>query len=286
MSEYIEENETSEEAIEQIETTDEPQVEGDAVQSGEHNDEDVNDEDVDVVSIGDEVIEEPVKAPSWVKELRKSQRELARENRELKAKLESGNITAKPAEIVLGKKPTLESVDYDSDAYEKELESWYDRKRQVEAQNEAAKAEQAAAQNAWQEKLNHYNKMKTSLKVHDYDEAEHTASEVFNTTQQGIMLQGSDNPALVIYALGKNTKKAAELAAITDPVKFAFAIAKLEGQLKVTNKKPAPPPEKTVRGSGSISGTVDSTLDRLREEASKTGDFTKVVRYKAEQKRK
>ena len=100
------------------------------------------------------------------------------------------------------------------------------------------------------------------------------------------MLQGADNPALVIYALGKNPKKAKELAAITDPVKFAFAVAKLESQLKVTNRKAPPPPEKTMRGTGPGSGAVDSTLERLREEAARTGDMTKVIRYKAEQRRK
>jgi hypothetical protein len=56
------------------------------------------------------------------------------------------------------------------------------------------------------------------------------------------MLQGADNPALVVYALGKNPKKAKELSEIKDPVKFAFAVAKLEKELKVTNRRAAPHP--------------------------------------------
>ena len=47
-----------------------------------------------------------------------------------------------------------------------------------------------------------------------------------------------------MYALGKNPKKAKELGEITDPVKFAFAVAKLETQLTVTSRKQVPPPEK------------------------------------------
>ena len=94
------------------------------------------------------------------------------------------------------------------------------------------------------------------------------------------MLQGADNPALVVYALGKNPKKAQELASIKDPVKFAFAVAKLEKDLKVTNRRAAPPPERVVSGTGRVSGAVDSTLERLREEASKSGDMTKVLAYK------
>ena len=85
---------------------------------------------------------------------------------------------------------------------------------------------------------------------------------------------------MVVYALGKNPKKAKEIAAITDPVKFAFAVAKLEKELKVTNRRAAPPPERTVQATGRVSGTVDSTRERLRPEAEKTGDYSKVFRYK------
>jgi hypothetical protein len=82
--------------------------------------------------------------------------------------------------------------------------------------------------------------------------------------------------------MGKSPAKAKELAAITDPVKFTFAIAKLEAQLKVTPRKAPPAPEKQIRSIGGVpmSGAVDSTLERLRDEAAKTGDMTKVIAYK------
>lgn len=246
------------------------------------------DDDAVVVTIGDEPQPEEdqhSQAPAWVKELRKSQRELQRENRELKAKMEQGSAPKQP-EITLGKKPTLEDHDYDAERFEQSLEAWYERKRQVDAQAEKARKDQEAQQAAWQEKLTGYQAAKAALKVPDYEDAEHVATETFSVTQQGVMLQGADNPALVIYALGKNPKKAKELAAITDPVKFAFAVAKLESQLKVTSRKAPPPPEKSIRGTAPVSGAVDSTLDRLRAEAEKTGDMTKVIRYKAEQRRK
>ena len=247
------------------------------------------DDDAVVVTIGDEQPpeeEQHAQAPAWVKELRKSQRELQRENRELKARLQQGAAPQAEPAIVLGKKPTLEDHDYDAEKFEQSLADWYEKKRQVDAQAEQARKAQEAQQAAWQEKLNGYQAAKAALKVPDYEDAEHVATETFSVTQQGVMLQGADNPALVIYALGKNPKKAKELAAIADPVKFAFAVAKLESQLKVTNRKAPPPPEKTMRGTGPVSGAVDSTLERLREEAARTGDMTKVIRYKAEQRRK
>jgi hypothetical protein len=111
------------------------------------------------------------------------------------------------------------------------------------------------------------------------------AQELFNVTQQGVMLQGADNPALVVYALGKNPKKAKELSEIKDPVKFAFAVAKLEKELKVTNRSQQPRhPRESCQELAESSGAVDSTLERLRAEAEKTGNMTKVIQYKAQKR--
>ena len=225
--------------------------------------------------------EDHATAPEWVRELRKNHRELQRKNRELEDRLKTSVPDTKP--VTLGPKPSLESTDYDAEKFEKALESWYEQKRKVEEAQAKADAEVQAAQRAWQEKVDAYNKTKVSLKVRDFEDAETVVQDSLSTTQQGIILQGAENPAMVIYALGKNPNKAKELASITDPVKYAFAIAKLETQLKVTQRK-APPPEKTISGSAGISGTVDSTLERLRAEAEKTGDYTKVTRYKAQKR--
>lgn len=246
----------------------------------EDEDED-DDEDEVVISIGEESPpqEEEARAPAWVRELRKANREKEREIRELKAKLTATATETKPVELKA--KPTLESCDYDSDEYESKLAEWYEQKREYDAVEANAAAQRDAEAKEWQDKLDSYAKARASLKVRDYEDAEAFALDTFNVTQQGIVLQGSENPAHLIYALGKSQKRAKELASINDPVKFAFAVAKLETQLKVTNRKAATAPERTITsGGGRISGSVDSTLDRLREEAVKTGDLSKVMAYK------
>lgn len=248
------------------------------VDEGEGGD---DEEDEVVISIGEESPpqEEEQRAPEWVRELRKANREKERKIRELEAKLNATATETKP--VALGPKPTLESCDYDSEEYENKLAVWYEQKREADAAEANAAAQRDAEAKAWQDKLDSYAKARASLKVRDYEEAEAVALETFNVTQQGIVLQGSDNPALLVYALGKSQKRAKELASITDPVKFAFAVAKLETQLKVTNRKAAAAPERTIAtGGGRISGSVDSTLERLREEALKTGDLSKVMAYK------
>jgi hypothetical protein len=258
----------------------------DEINTVDAEDEDNGEDDV-VVSIGEESPpqEEEVRAPAWVRELRKSNREKERKIRELEAQINTAATENKP--VALGKKPSLEECDYDSEEYEKKLSAWYDDKRIHDASESEAVAQRDAESKAWQGKLNSYAKARASLKVHDYEDAEAVALEAFSVTQQGIVIQGSDNPALIIYALGKNAVRAKELASITDPVKFAFAVAKLETQLKVTNRRAAASPERTISsGGGRISGSVDSTLDRLRDEALKTGDLSKVMAYKRSKKSK
>jgi hypothetical protein len=237
-------------------------------------------EELQVIIEGEEPEPEPERAPEWVRELRKQHRELQKKVREYEDREKS---VAAPT---LGQKPKLEEHDYDTEKYEVALEAWYRQKDKFEAAKREQEKAQEDQQKAWQTKLENYGKAKADLKARDYDDAEAVVQEAMSVTQQGIVLQGAENPALVVYALGKNPKRAKELAAITDPVKFAFAVAKLESQLKVTPKAKPPAPEKTVpTGTASVSGS-DSALERLREEAARTGDMTKVIRYKAQQKAK
>jgi hypothetical protein len=237
-----------------------------------------------IVSIGEEAPppEEHTPAPEWVRELRKTNRELQRQNRELQSKLQVQPTEINP--VVIGVKPKLEDHDYDADKYEEALTAWFERKRQADEVNAKQQAEVMNQQKAWQAKLDVYGKAKAELRVRDYEDAEAVAQEVFSITQQGVILQGAENAALVVYALGKNPKKAKELSDIKDPVKFAFAVAKLEKELKVTNRRAAPAPERIVSGTGRSSGAVDSTLERLREEAARTGNMTKVIQYRAQKR--
>ena len=276
---FEEEETLEEEQLELEEVAEDEDVDGDpsAVEEPEEESEDI------VVSIGEEPPPpEPEPAPEWVRELRKSHRELQKRNRELEAQVHQTTET-NPV-VTLGAKPSLEQHDYDTDKYEASLADWYERKRSVDDQQAQARQAEQQQADAWQQQLQGYADAKSKLKVRDYDDAEEVAQQTFNVVQQGVMIQGAEDPALVIYALGKNPKKAKELAQIDDPVKFAFAVAKLESQLKISNRKAATRPESKVSATAPIKGAVDSTLERLREEASKSGNMDKVMAYKRAQK--
>ena len=258
-----------------------------AADEGDETEAEAEEEEGVVVTIGEEAPpteeEEPERAPEWVRDLRKQYREEKRRNKELQEKL--AEVSGAPKAAELGQKPTLEAADYDTERYEKELAAWYERKRKHDEVEAARQAEAETAEREWKQKLEGYQSAKAGLKVRDYDDAEEVVQDAFTVTQQGMILQGAENPALLVYALGKNPKRAKELASIKDPVKFAFAVARLETQLKVTKRKASSKPEPTISGTGRPSGSVDSTLERLRSEAEKTGDYSKVYAYKQRQKR-
>ena len=242
-----------------------------------------------VVQIGDaepdeddEDIEVPDDAPKWAKRVRETAEERRKEIRELKKRLAAAEDKAKPteAEPSLGTKPKLADFDFDEDAHEEALDQWYaDKRKHDEVENQRKKA-QEAAEAAWNAKVAKYQEGKKALRVDDFEDAEEVVTSLFDQTQQGIMLQGAKDATLLAYAIGKDPKRAKELAALKDPIQFAFAVAKLEEQIKVSTRKPATKPEGTIASTARGTASTDNVLDKLREEALRTGDMSKVAAYK------
>lgn len=248
-----------------------------------------NDDVEDVVIVGDEEEQEEEErtepAPEWVRQLRKDQRAAKQRIKQLEAEIQAAKQpTQVDKPLVLGTKPKLEDFDYDDAAYSTELDGWYARKQAIEFEQIRLEAGKKKELEAYQQKLAVYEEQKAKLKVRDYEEAEAVILEHFNQAQQSIILNGADNPALLVYAIGKSEKKAKELANITDLAKFTFQVAKMENQVKVTQKR-IPEPEKVVRGATAATKNSDLTLERLRAEAEKTGDITKVMAYKQQMRR-
>lgn len=235
------------------------------------------DEEV-IIQVGDDVITtESDKDPTLVRELRKLAREKEKRIKELESLIKKD---APQKAKQLRKKPQLEDFDYDAEQFESDLLKWADEKRDYDnyekAENEAKEKEIQTAR----QKVESYETAKKALKVPDYDDAESVVSECFDNHQQNVILFGSDDPALLVYALGKSPSRAKEFASEKDLAKLAFKLGKFEGQLKVTNRQKPPAPEKVVTGNASLSGSKDATLERLRAKAEKTGDMSEVMAYK------
>lgn len=273
--------ETEDEVVTEDEASDEVQSDDPEIE------EDQDDEEDRVVTIGDEPADEEddasEEAPGWVKKVRKVNRKLESEVKRLKRELqERSTATTAPAPpVTVPEKPTLKQFNYDAAKFEVALTEYHEKKKEYEAQVAAQEKAQEELKQKWQQKHEVYATKKQEHKFRDFDDAEEVVSNSLSVTQQEIIVQGADDSALVVYALGKNPKKLEELGKITDPVEFAFKVAKLEAQLKVTSRKPPAPERRVSTGNaGGLSGTADKTLERLRAEAEKTGDVTKVVAYK------
>lgn len=268
---------------------DESQDDGTEGESDDEGDDEGDDDGV-VVSIGEESPpsdEDQNRAPEWVRELRKSNREKDRRIRELESQVASRTPGQQP--VAVGEKPTLEGCNFDTEKFERDLEAWHARKSEADAQARTRTQAEELQRAHWQTRIDAVAKAGSSLKVKDYDDAAQVFEDQFSAVQQGIVIGGPDDPktsALLRYALGRNPKKAKDLASITDPVKFAFAVAKLETQLKVTPRKAAPAPDRTLRSSVAGAAAVDNQLARLRQEAEKTGDYSKVHAYRQNQRAK
>ena len=285
MSEVAEEEiteEINEEIVENIEAVEKEEV----ATAPEENNEEIIEDEIEI-SIGDESLtseeEDDSKAPEWVKDVRNSNRELKKQNKQYQKELEDYKRSMEPKAPVVGDKPTLEGCDYDEEKFEVALTSYQERKRASEDEQKSQQRQIEEEKKAWNDKLTQYDEAKKSLKVKNYDEAEEVALSSLDPTQQGILVQGAENSALLVYAIGKNPKRAEELSKIKDPVKFAFAVAKMEKDLKVTTKKRAVAPEGKIRGSAPISGSVDNRLNKLRSDSS--SDRSKILEYRRAKQR-
>lgn len=276
---------------EEIQDEGSPEPDDNQIQESEDEKQPESNEEL-TVTIDDGKEKEPEEQPSeteWLRDLRKSWKSYKKENRQLKQELEKIKEAQKPVATAAapGPKPKLEDpgIDYDTDIYVQKVDEWHNKNRAYEDEQRKLKEEEAKQTEAWQKQLNRYGQRKKELPVKDFDDAEMIVEDLLNPTQQGIIVQGARNPELVVYALGKNPKRAAEIAAIKHPVNFAFAIANLEAQLKTSKRKVATQPEKTLTSTGAISGAVDTKLERLRREAEKTGDYSALAAYNRKKRR-
>ena len=263
----VEENQTAEiQETELLENTD--------VITDETKTDNAEVEEETVITIGGDedspASEDDTKQNPWeaVRKLSKENKRLMREAEKLKPKEQA--IESAP------ERPTLEGSDYDEDDYAEKMEQYYTAKSKFDQAQAKTKEKEQSAQQEWQGKLDTYQNQKKTHNVSDDDEQ--VVLDELSEVQQGIIVSHAKDAGLLVLALGKNPKKAKELGSIKNPIDFAFAMAELEASVKVTKRTP-PKPE-TKLGVSSRKSGGDTHLDKLREEAASSGDYSKVTAYK------
>lgn len=216
-------------------------------------------------------------------EMRKNFKGALNDKRRLEKELEELRAKLPPAQKELGPEPTLDQFDYDEVKFRAEYRSWWDRKAEQDREDSKKLDAQRKEQEALEDFKKSYAARAKSLGVDDFEEAESEVGALLNQTQAGLVMRGADDPASLVYALAKSPGRLMDLAKITDPVKFTAAVVKLELSLATKkNSKPAPESRMTAERTSTGFNAGSATLQKLRDKAAATGDFSEVVKYKRE----
>lgn len=190
-----------------------------------------------------------------------------------------------------GDKPTLESCGWDEEAKDKALLEWNDkiqRKAARDAQRAQQQAQAKAEADAKAAKLEEgYKASKAEwaprVGAKPYEVAEKAVASALGVDAQDILMKVAKKPAMVVYALGTRPALLEEFAKETDRDMFVARLKDMEASIKVKKKgTPPPPPDRRITGSGGSAG--GSTLEKLREDAAKSGDYSKVDAFKRKQR--
>lgn len=233
-------------------------------------------EEETVIELDDDLEAEPETAT--IRRMREAIREKDRKIAEL------SKVSA-PAQIEAGPKPTLESCEWDEDKFERELDAWKGREAASEQQKTQAQQAQQAAAQEFQRKHAEYLARAAALPVQGYKEAEDAVVAALPMPMQEALVRYFPDAEKIVLALGKHPAQLEKIAAITDPVAQLLALKDFGGKVKMTVKRRAPEPETIPSGGAPIVGTsVEKQLEKLEKDAERTGDRSKLIAFKAQQR--
>jgi hypothetical protein len=196
-----------------------------------------------VIAFADETEGEPDDTPLVKRlrdQLRDAQRTIAKNRR-----TPAANDT--DPEPTIRAKPRIEEFDYDQDKFDAALDA---RDAEVTAHAEwksRAKERETAGSRAAEEQARQLEQQRKTLGVGDYEERSATVKDRLTDAQLGILINGAQNPARLIYALGRSPAKLDQLAGEDNLARFAVMLGSLEKDIKVI-KRNAPAADTAVRG--------------------------------------
>ena len=212
-----------------------------------------------------------------IREMRQRFKDLRAEKIKLQNELEATRRQLPQAQGA-PKEPTMEDVGFDSKKYRDAMVEYTRKVVEQEKQKSAEQKEQEEANAAWNASLQAYNTRKATIA--NFDEAEMAIDATFSPIQKGMIVSAANDAAKMMYEIGMDDNLLSELAKIKDLTKFAAKIGELNAR---TKKAPITKPESRVdapSAATAMNNTVDKKLAALRDEADKTGDYTKVNQYK------
>lgn len=227
--------------------------------------------------------EDAVLVSNPIRQLRTVNRDLARKLKleqqdklRLQKQLESSSTTVIDE---LPPEPDLEDdgIDYDPAIFKQKWAEWNAKKQLIESKKAEVETKAKTQQEKFNQRLSSYEQGKSNYK--GIGDAEKAVTSILTVNQQGIVVQYADDPAFVVWALGKNPVALNQLASIDDPIEYAIKVREIERKAKekmTTSSSKAPAPEKIVTGKTAIPSNHQKRLDQLRE----SGNITESLRLK------
>lgn len=224
-----------------------------------------------------------------IKEQNRENKDLSSENQQLRDQL-AANKPAIPA-VADKPEPTLEDCGYDTEKFQREYSIWNGAqldKKLDDRLNRQHTSEQTSAATAEREASieGHYQRA-SELRVGDYEEVEDVAVEALGAKLIQSIQSTVDNSEALIYYLGKNPEKAAQVAVLfeANPGKATFELGKIASRITLRPKgKGAPVPDLAVPGGGgALNASVYNRYKKALDAAYGKGDLSaiKAVRLEA-----
>ncbi|WP_323083921.1 scaffolding protein [Providencia alcalifaciens] len=236
---------------------------------------------------GDNELASPVsedeKDTGLVKHLRNTIKEKDKELREARKQQTHQTVTQQQL-TPPPRMPQLsdEGIDYDDAIYSQKVQEWAESNAKYQSQKAEQERQQQSLQQAHQQKIASYQERVKSLKVSGYQQAEQAVIEEVPEQIQAMIIHFAEKPEMVVLALGRNAELRQQMANATDPVAVGRLIGSIESKAKIMPKpknKAAATPE--VKGG---TGAVLNNLDKLKEKARETGDWSQYFAAKKAKK--
>lgn len=227
--------------------------------------------------------DDAVEETSLIKQLREKAKIDAREKRDQAAEI--ARLRGQTAPVRTKKPDLYDDCEGDIDKYDAASDAWKANEAAVAEYEKAPAARQNEGALEFEQTRLAYKANAAKLGKPDFADAEAKVIADLDMGQQSTILIAAKNPAQFIYALGRSPNRLAQLSLITNPIKLAAEVARIEGARTVPRKEPANI-DTPLRGSARLSTqTGDAKEEALIAKVAKNGgDTTELRNYRREKR--
>ncbi|HHH1980860.1 TPA: scaffolding protein [Yersinia enterocolitica] len=247
---------------------------------------DADEDSEDEFYFGEDKLDSPTseedKDPALVKHLRSTIKEKDKELKELRRQ-SPGQQQIAPLQAPRMPQLSDDGIDYDEAIFQQKMQEWSTDSAKFQTNQADQQRQQQQLQQKHQQKLQQYQERSKALKVPNYQQAEKMVMDDVPEQIQGAIIHYAEKPELVVLALGRNAELRKQMAEATDPVEIGRLIGTIESKAKTMPK--AKSSASTVPAVKGGSGAALNNLDKLREKAQETGDYSAVIAAKRKAKK-